>query len=338
MPEMLDTMPANPLLETLPDGDAMAKPACANLQGIVRRGVAFALDVIPFVVVAEIVALAFPGAVVTAYPYSRLAALPLVVLFRAAFQATAGRTPGQRLLGLRVAQRDGRPPAFGRAVARNAIAMLPMVMNGFAPPGVPLGFAPWAVFSTVAIFGVGLGSTYLLVLNRATRQALHDLATGTFVWYGPGSLASPPSRSFPLVHAGVLVLLSLVFMGVPLVGLRLFAPGDAMQPLMALRDDVHATGRYQDVGVSLETTFTPQGSARILRVTLVGRFDQAELEAQARDVTALVRARSSALPPVDRLVVQKMEAYDLFFVSGTRSEWKTVPLAAEPAPSPGGGT
>jgi uncharacterized RDD family membrane protein YckC len=66
-----------------------------------------------------------------------------------------GRTPGKRLVGLRVIRADGGPVGLGESLARNLLRAVE----------VPLGYAP-------AVLAVGLGPR---------RQRLGDLVAGTLV-------------------------------------------------------------------------------------------------------------------------------------------------------------
>ena len=73
-------------------------------------------------------------------------------------QALMAATPGQRLLGLRVACPDGAPPTLGRGALRAALAVVGTIVAGVGPL--------WAVFTQ-------------------SRRTLHDLMADTVVVRGP---------------------------------------------------------------------------------------------------------------------------------------------------------
>lgn len=92
-----------------------------------RRAAAFLLDLLPAIVVAGILkAHALPGFVVA------------IVLYQAPFLWRWGRTPGKRLLGLRIVGRDGGPVPLPRLLLRTAC-------YGVSAAPAMLGFL-WALF------------------------------------------------------------------------------------------------------------------------------------------------------------------------------------------------
>jgi uncharacterized RDD family membrane protein YckC len=79
------------------------------------------------------------------------------------FWATAGQTPGIRMLGLRVTDQDGAPPRAGRSLLRFAAALL--------------AIAP-------------LGAGFLPVLFDGRRRALQDFVARTVVVHDDASTGS----------------------------------------------------------------------------------------------------------------------------------------------------
>jgi len=84
--------------------------------------------------------------------------------------ALGGATPGKRLLGLRVVARDGRPPSWGRSLARALLAL-----------------------ASAAFLGLG----FLLALFTRSGRALHDLLAGTWVVATPGGRHVPEGDGPP---------------------------------------------------------------------------------------------------------------------------------------------
>jgi uncharacterized RDD family membrane protein YckC len=97
-----------------------------------------------------------------------------------------------------VTDRNGKALPPVRPISRYLVIAIPVFLNGawfdvdIASTG-PLVSVLGALLSCV-VFG-GLGATvYLFICNRRTRQALHDLAVGSFVVRGepvPIGLATP---------------------------------------------------------------------------------------------------------------------------------------------------
>ncbi|TQE92976.1 MAG: RDD family protein [Spiribacter salinus] len=91
-------------------------------------------------------------------------------------------SPGKRLLGIHVVDRDGNALTPSRAAPRALLVATPFVLNWFfyspgSVPGMVIGAALW----WVGLPGLMLAGLYLVVFNRRTRQGLHDWLTGALV-------------------------------------------------------------------------------------------------------------------------------------------------------------
>ena len=91
-----------------------------------------------------------------------------------------GQTIGKILLDIRVV--DGKNQTIGllRSFARYSILGVPFFLNDASFTRSP-ETTFWTYLLSLITFGGLLSATYLYVFNRATRQSLHDLATGTYV-------------------------------------------------------------------------------------------------------------------------------------------------------------
>ena len=129
-----------PPLET--EAPPLERPAFA-----VERAQAAAVDAILFGALAVVVVY-FTGRAARA-PVTALAPswpglalyLGMLALFYAVyFTGTTGQTPGKLMLGLRVVGASGRPPSYGRALARAFVGALGIALAGSAL--VPMAFDP----------------------------------------------------------------------------------------------------------------------------------------------------------------------------------------------------
>ena len=145
---------------------APARPAYA---GIATRAVALAIDIgIAHVIVLSIGAtLALVGSLVSDVRLDTVGKLlaaaawtMVVATYFVLFWTTAGRTPGMRLLGLRVIGPDGGHPGVARSAVRLA--------------GLALAIVP-------------LFAGFLPVLVDDRRRALQDFLAGTVVVYDSSS-------------------------------------------------------------------------------------------------------------------------------------------------------
>ncbi len=106
-----------------------------------------------------------------------------------------GRTVGKRLLGLRVVDANGRPLSLARSFARAVLLSLPWIFNGirFGSLGPVVLATLWV--AGILVFGLGGAIVGTYVLNRRTRQALHDLLVGSYVIRAEGLGLSVPGVS-----------------------------------------------------------------------------------------------------------------------------------------------
>lgn len=141
--------------------------------GLVSRTVALAIDAVAltigFAVASGVLGLILslftavevssPGAVLGAAATWSLVVGGYFVLF----WTLTGETPGMRLMGLRVIDRDGGPLGFGQALLRLVGAIL----------------------AAIPFF-----AGYLLILVDDRRRGLHDMIAGTTVVYAPKNLVA----------------------------------------------------------------------------------------------------------------------------------------------------
>lgn len=114
---------------------------------------------------------------------------------------TGGQTPGKRLLGIKVVDKDGAPLSIPKSVVRFLPLGAAWILNN-APLG-DMGLAPpWIYRIHVSVIGVGLSVAYLFTFNRTTRQVLHDIAAGSYVV--PAASTGPvEAAELPRVHLWV---------------------------------------------------------------------------------------------------------------------------------------
>jgi uncharacterized RDD family membrane protein YckC len=124
-------------------------------------------------------------------------------------QVGNGQTLGKRLLGLLVADANGQPLVLSRSFIRATVLSLPWIFNG-----IRFGSLSTVVLATlwvggILIFGVGGAIIGTFVLNRRTRQALHDLLVGSYVIQAEGLGLRAPAMSSrtPMVASMVWVVL-----------------------------------------------------------------------------------------------------------------------------------
>jgi uncharacterized RDD family membrane protein YckC len=126
-----------------------------------------------------------------------------------------GQTLGKRLMHIKVVDENGSTITFWKSVARYAVFAVPYFLNEVL---LPTTRTPWAVsiLVSVAVFGVGGASLYLVVFNRRTRQGLHDLVAGSYVADADkdGALRIEPAWRFHWAILSALLIIGFVGTGV----------------------------------------------------------------------------------------------------------------------------
>jgi uncharacterized RDD family membrane protein YckC len=141
-------------------------------------------------------------------PWGPLVGLCLALPYLGILNSTIGngQTLGKRLMHIRVVDRNGKTIPFWKSVVRYGVFAIPYFLN---EPLLPTTRTPWivSVVISVAVFGIGGVSLYLVIFNRRTRQGIHDLAAGSYVAEADkdGALRIRPTWPFHWVILGALV-------------------------------------------------------------------------------------------------------------------------------------
>lgn len=149
-----------------------------QIAGFWRRLGAFVIDVIVLGLIGEFVGVLLFSPLARAGAYALIPGFIIAVIYFGVGNSRelGGQTPGKKLLGIRVVDRNGALLAFPRSMLRYAVLGTPYFL---ACLPASIGFHP-VTYVVAAIAGFGeLSTIYLFVFNRRTRQSLHDLVVGT---------------------------------------------------------------------------------------------------------------------------------------------------------------
>lgn len=180
-------------------------PSTDKAAPLFRRVVAFWIDFLILSVPAGIVGNALFEPISHIGHYGRIAGALLVILYFGYFDSAlgGGRSPGKRLLGVKVSSVVGGMLSPARAALRALIATSPILLNG-----ITIGTSNIVAdaISNLVIYGLALALPYLLIFNTPSRQSLHDIATNAMVVRAESSFAAAmPVQPF---HWGALALLA----------------------------------------------------------------------------------------------------------------------------------
>jgi len=197
-------------------------PAHSVLSTRWRRVLAFVVDYFAIVLICWSVALVLKDTIVSLGDWARIVGFAIVAAYFAVLDSSMldGRSPGKRLLGIRVVDGSGQPPSMARAAVRAGVIAIPFSLNGLFIPGTAKNAALLGVLVFLCLFGLGLALLYLFLFNRNTRQSLHEWLTGTFTVRGRPEFDATQLPGIWRPHlaiAGALLLLGAVL---PLMGMQ----------------------------------------------------------------------------------------------------------------------
>jgi uncharacterized RDD family membrane protein YckC len=231
-------------------------------------------------------------------------------------QLGGGRTLGKRLLGLRVVDANGQPLPLGRAFVRAALLSLPWIFNG-----IRFGSLSSVVLATlwvagVLVFGVGGAIIGTYVLNRRTRQALHDLVVGSYVIEASGLGLPVPVTSTrrPVTASGVWVgvvaaaALAMVALGPNLVAGQ-FPP--------VLMESIASIPGASSMEIKSITTWGSRGTSKVLVAVLWFRGPADGARQAAREVAAAMLQHHPDAATAPRLAVTVIRGWDVGIASST---------------------
>lgn len=241
-----------------------------------------------------------------------------------------GQTPGKRLLKIRVVRTDGRMLGPGRAALRFCLMGVPYFLNN---AHIPLAASNVWIFTllSLVVFGLGLSILYLLIFNRATRQSLHDLATGSCViaansTLGPGTLAHIWRG-----HYAVVALIAVAALGAPLAlaGLR---HNSFFKPLLATQEGLMQDPDVAYAGVSAGTykNFKTGVSQRYIAVTALLAHKLDAKESLGDRLAQVVLNRYPDASGLDNININIVYGFDIGIASASSNtnyshspgEWK----------------
>lgn len=296
-------------------GDPL-EPAAPKLEREVssfwRRFAAFSLDAAIVGVAAFLLTIPFFNSLSKLGPYGPLVGTILALPYYAILNSKlgGGQTLGKRVLDIQVIDATGQTISFPVSILRYGMLFVPYFLSDVA---LPTTRTPWLVSLCIQVLGVVSAATfYLLILNRNTRQGIHDLAAGTFVTQA--DLLAPPSTK-PLWKPHWLIFGLLVvafYAGGWIVGKKITAWG----PFPQMMEDVTLLEKMQGVqsaNVLDQTSYTAgrDNSKHSLVITVNWAGDSADRTAFADQVAKAILSNDAGAQNYDTLRVAIVRGYNI---------------------------
>ena len=196
-PDAVQDLP--PEAEVPPD-----RPIC----GFWARVLALVVDGIVMGIAGIILGLFFGDQFVQMGRWGRLVGFGITLLYFGILNSHIGKgkTLGKRLMQIRVTGVDGRHITLARSLARIAI----LASFFFKGPLISWDFGgPVRILAGLIFDGLGVGTVYFYLVNRTTRQSLHDLIVRTCVVRDAAAkgISLPPIARFHYIVLGALVVI-----------------------------------------------------------------------------------------------------------------------------------
>lgn len=294
------------------------------VAGFWRRVAAFLIDGVILIVPTLIFGLAVFEWAVSLGQSGRLIGFVVALLYFGLLNSRlgSGQTIGKRLLGIRVADRNGQLLSPARSILRFLVFAIPYFLNDlwFDVDAASLGLMGYLITTILAfvVFG-GIGAiTYLIIFNRRTRQSLHDLVVGSFVVRGAPAVL-PIDLTTPRLHlivVGCWLTLTLVGPGVGIWLMRDAEQAASLNSLVDLQAAIKGQPSVRQVKITTGQTTTAtlktgKSTASFLLVEVLSAEGHQVLDPLVRTIAETVLEHHPDLLGRQFLVVRVICRFDL---------------------------
>ncbi len=226
-----------------------------------------------------------------------------------------GQTLGHRITHLEVVDRQGKLISVKRSFLRYLILLAPILLTAVALPvsgrfGVKSGIDWLLVGAEVAI-------CYLYLLNRSTRQSLHDLATDTYV-VDEGTIGDV---HLPRFWAGHWAILGCVLVGAALLsGLgKIVGQSDPFPELNAVQLAVLDSGKVRSVSDLVQKNWTNGETSTTLNVIVVWKDKPLNIEKNATEIADIVLRADPHAVDRDFITITFHEGFEIGFATFSKN-------------------
>ncbi len=267
-----------------------------NIAGFWQRSVAFFTDVAVLMAAGTAMGFLAMDQLAALGPWGKaLGTAAALIYFSYGDSALArGASPGKRFMGLKVVGANGEPVSLGRAIFRSLVLVIPLMVDARCPT-----CPAWVeVALGAAVYGGGAAILVLFILNKATRQSIHDLVAGTYVIKArktPHDLPVPPVHGTPrrghYITAGAVALVITAFITIATVEEVRSGRRAHMAQIVEALGEVPGVGSVHALAGDVVASGEPVGFVQIN-----ARLRQRPSEGLEAKGTELVRAAMDAVP------------------------------------------
>jgi uncharacterized RDD family membrane protein YckC len=296
-----------------------APPDRLAISGFWRRVLAFALDSLVLGIFGGLLGLGLFSFLASLGGWGRLIGFAVSLAYFGILNSSVGqgRTVGKRIMGIEVVDGTGGYLSLGRSFARYVILGVPLFLNGALLP-MRLLRSPLGAMDAFLVFGIGMGSVYLLIFNTRTRQCVHDLAVGSFVVKGGGP-GQPAAVSIWPTHLAIVGAWCAAVVGFSFFSPMLLRIGSFAE-LAATQQKLMSTGKVFAASVAAGKTWNHQNGVSqeisSLESTVIWKGRPADFEAAADQMASVILANYPDIGRKDVLIVNVNYGYDIGISSG----------------------
>ncbi len=169
-----------------------------NIAGFLQRSLAFFTDAAVLIAAGTAIGFIAMDQLAALGPWGKAIGTAVTVLYFSYGDSSLfrGASPGKRFMGLMVVGADGMPVSPVRATLRSLVLIIPLMVDARCPTCS----ATVEVALGAMVYGGTTALAVLFILNKATRQSIHDLLAATYVIKAgrpPHDLPMPPVHGIP---------------------------------------------------------------------------------------------------------------------------------------------
>jgi uncharacterized RDD family membrane protein YckC len=305
--------PDTPASDSLPEGPPVSESPTRVVASFWRRIFAFLVDIVTTAVPCAFVGFTFHRF----FAESKLAGdllgffitLPYFAILGSCFGG--GQTLGQRIMRIRVVDREGRCLSLERSFLRYLILLIPLQLSEAeiptSAPGLKM-LVSWLLPVLVALI------VYLYLFNVRTRQSLHDLAVGAYI-VDADTKGHIETKRFWKWHWAVLggVLFAVAVLTSVIVGG--LGKSSAFGELMSVQRAVLASGKVQAARVQIGKNRTNGQTTTRLRVDVNWNGQPGNYDLASTEVAAIVLRADPSASKLDSIGVGFTEGFKIGFMN-----------------------
>jgi uncharacterized RDD family membrane protein YckC len=221
-----------------------------------------------------------------------------------------GQSLGKRLLKIRVVHKDGGLIELKTSLLRAALLSIPMCSNGAFFNGLEI----LGKFVVSLIFLLVIGMIYFYIFNTKTRQSLHDIVCGTYVYRADASGVSTES-TVARVHY-IIYLLIVAVVGIGTLYMQRFPLTSELQALDSVNKEISGLNGAYFTDVSLNRFKSGNQETKSLKVAVYVSKKTMQDDAVVDNIAKIILEKYQEVYSVQRIDINVIYGYNIGIATG----------------------